>query len=76
MALHALRRRCRWLRYAAELDRALFGGRASAVQCFKDLQDILGSFTMPLVLAGMDCARSRRLGGPRETRNTRLRLVL
>jgi CHAD domain-containing protein len=51
MALHAIRRRCRWLRYAAELDRALFGGRATAVKRFKDLQDILGKLHDAFVLA-------------------------
>lgn len=51
MALHAIRRRCRWLRYAAELDRALFGGRASAIQRFKDLQEVLGRLHDAFVLA-------------------------
>lgn len=51
MALHAIRRRCRWLRYAAELDRALFGGRATAVKHFKELQDILGQLHDAFVLA-------------------------
>jgi CHAD domain-containing protein len=51
MALHAIRRRCRWLRYAAELDRALFGAGASAVRRFKDLQDILGRLHDAFVLA-------------------------
>ena len=51
MALHAIRRRCRWLRYAAELDLALFGGRAAAVKHFKDLQDILGKLHDAFVLA-------------------------
>ena len=51
MALHAIRRHCRWLRYAAELDRALFGGRASAVRRFKDLQEILGKLHDAFVLA-------------------------
>ncbi|MGC9982949.1 MAG: CHAD domain-containing protein [Polyangia bacterium] len=51
MALHAIRRRCRWLRYAAELDRALFGGRANAVRRFKDVQDILGQLHDAFVLA-------------------------
>lgn len=52
MALHALRRRSEASDSAAELDRALFGGRASAVQCFKDLQDILGKLHDAFVLAG------------------------
>jgi CHAD domain-containing protein len=43
--------RCRWLRYAAELDRALFGGRDSAVQRFKDLQEVLGRLHDAFVLA-------------------------
>jgi CHAD domain-containing protein len=51
MALHAIRRHCRWLRYAAELDRALFGAGASAVRRFKDLQDILGKLHDAFVLA-------------------------
>jgi CHAD domain-containing protein len=51
LALHAIRRHCRWLRYAAELDRALFGGRASAIQRFKDLQEILGKLHDAFVLA-------------------------
>jgi CHAD domain-containing protein len=51
MALHAIRRHCRWLRYAAELDRALFGARASAVRRFKNLQDILGQLHDAFVLA-------------------------
>lgn len=51
MALHAIRRRCRWLRYAAELDRALFGGRATAVKHFKELQEILGQLHDAFVLA-------------------------
>ena len=51
MALHAIRRRCRWLRYAAELDRALFGGRATSVRRFKNVQDILGQLHDAFVLA-------------------------
>jgi CHAD domain-containing protein len=51
MALHAIRRRCRWLRYAAELDRALFGGAAAGVKRFRDLQDLLGQLHDALVLA-------------------------
>lgn len=51
MALHAIRRHCRWLRYAAELDRALFAARASAVRRFKNLQDILGQLHDAFVLA-------------------------
>ncbi|MGB8296704.1 MAG: CHAD domain-containing protein [Polyangia bacterium] len=51
MALHAIRRRCRWLRYAAELDGALFGARASALRRFKDLQEVLGKLHDAFVLA-------------------------
>jgi CHAD domain-containing protein len=51
MALHAIRRRCRWLRYAAELDRALFGGAAAGVKRFRELQDLLGQLHDALLLA-------------------------
>jgi CHAD domain-containing protein len=51
MALHAIRRRCRWLRYAAELDCALFAARALAVRRFKSLQEILGKLHDAFVLA-------------------------
>jgi CHAD domain-containing protein len=51
MALHSIRRHCRWLRYAAELDRTLFGGGDSAVRRFKGLQDILGKLHDAFVLA-------------------------
>ena len=40
--LHAIRRRCRWLRYARELEHALFAGDARPVKVFKDIQDLLG----------------------------------
>ena len=51
LALHAIRRRCRWLRYAAELDRALFGGGAAGVKRFRDLQDLLGQLHDAMMLA-------------------------
>jgi CHAD domain-containing protein len=51
LALHAVRRRCRWLRYATELYRVLFGGRATASLRFKDLQDILGQLHDAFVLS-------------------------
>ena len=51
MALHAIRRRCRWLRYAGELGCALFGRGATAVKRLKDVQDLLGQLHDAFVLA-------------------------
>jgi CHAD domain-containing protein len=51
MALHAIRRRCRWLRYASELECALFGRGAIAVKRFKAVQDLLGQLHDAFVLA-------------------------
>lgn len=49
-ALHALRRRIRWLRYFAELDRAFFRGKAASVNDLKDHQEALGQLHDALVL--------------------------
>lgn len=50
-ALHTLRRRIRWLRYLAEIDQALFRGKATSIKGLKDLQEILGRLHDALVFA-------------------------
>lgn len=50
-ALHAVRRRIRRLRYYAELDHELFGGRAANVKQLKELQEVLGQLHDSIVLA-------------------------
>jgi CHAD domain-containing protein len=50
-ALHALRRRIRWLRYFAELDRAFFRGKAANIKDLKNLQETLGQLHDALVFA-------------------------
>lgn len=50
-ALHALRRRIRWLRYFAELDRAFFRGKVANIKGLKGHQEILGQLHDALVFA-------------------------
>jgi CHAD domain-containing protein len=60
MALHAIRRRCRWLRYAGEVGWALFGRGAAAVKRLKDVQDLLGQLHDAFVLAEWIAREARR----------------
>lgn len=60
MALHAIRRRCRWLRYAGEVGCALFGRGTAAVKRLKDVQDLLGQLHDAFVLAEWIAREARR----------------
>jgi len=66
-ALHALRRRVRWLRYTAEVQEALGDGKAKASALWKKLQDAIGNLHDAHVLATWFAREKERASSRGET---------